>query len=258
VSALDRVLAAPGSLSARKALLAEWQAAGDPRAELIAKQLQYRTFPRTERSNPDARELDKAINRLIFEHGAEWSNGIAGLVTAYTYRRGLVAIVSLPGESFLRLAPELFQRAPIQHVDLTEPLGSVATIVDSPFVAMLSSLHIENVPAVFSDAEAAAFARGSAIDSLRSISLMYNDIHEVGIKALAASPHLKSTRCIRFEGNPVDPSPRVTDYDGEYEASRPALAQELERLYGPRPWLSVPTGDLGAWPPDRDELAVLP
>ncbi|MCX5746608.1 MAG: hypothetical protein NT062_29375 [Proteobacteria bacterium] len=38
----ERVLAEPGSIAARRALAAEWKAAGDPRALLIEKQLAQR------------------------------------------------------------------------------------------------------------------------------------------------------------------------------------------------------------------------
>ena len=63
MTAFDRVMAAPASLAARYALLAEWQAAGNPQAELLERQLALR------KHGPGGLELCLEIDKLIKAHG---------------------------------------------------------------------------------------------------------------------------------------------------------------------------------------------
>jgi len=254
---LQRVLAEPGSTAARKALAAEWRASGNPQVDLIDAQLEYRELERANKtSSPAAKALLVAIDRSIAQHGSVWAGALTKLVDSLEYRRGLIAKVTLSGERFLAVAPELFAHAPIQHVDFEAPLA-LDKLLASPFLGKLGSLAIQLQYAAFGDREAIAVARTRQLAGLRWLSLYANGIGEAGVEALAASPYLEGCVYLGLVDNPCDPTPSVVDYDGTEGVSRPPIADQLERSYGKRPWLSGPApGE--PWPPDRDDLVVTP
>lgn len=258
MNALDRVLEKPSSLAARYELLAEWQAAGHPQAALLEHQLTYRRYRGANRRSEDARRLAAEIDRLIEEQGRAWAGPVAERVTEYRFFRGLVAEIVLPGRRFLEVMPGLFPLAPIQHVILTAPWGSLEEIAASPLLARLTSLRIDGAGAAVGDAGALALAHSPHLAGLVSLTLEDDDIHEAGAAALVASPGLARVRYLSLGRNPCDPTPRVIDAGhGVHEAFRPPFAGELEQRYGARPWLALPAGDLAEWPPHHDELALL-
>jgi hypothetical protein len=58
-------------------------------------------------------------------------------------------------------------------------------------------------------------------------------------------------------GNPTNPTPSLSEYEGVENRGRPAIAEELERKFGKRAWLQVPA-EGSTWPPHRDDLATTP
>lgn len=253
---LQRVLAEPGSIAARKALAAAWRTQGDPRAELIDKQLALRELEHAKDfSSPRSRALDAEVTQIIAQHGRAYAGRVADLALAYQFRRGLVAHVTVSGEAFPRVAAELFTLAPIQHLNLVAPLGDLARVFATPQFARLVTLECVRHEGAFGDAGANALARARHASGLRWIDLMRDAIGEPGAEALAASPYLEHARFINFEHNPADPTPFAAEYEGVWSTGRPPLAQQLERTYGQRPWLAVPPGE---WPPRRDDVAVTP
>ena len=260
MKAFDRVMAEPASLAARYALLAEWKATHHPQAALLENQLAYRRYAYQDRSTAPARALDAEIGNLIAAHGREWAGRIAELVTGYTFHRGLVAQVELPGARFLEVGAELLALAPIQHVNLKGGISGdvIEALAKSPLLAKLSSLHVDGAGEALGDRGASAFANSPQVANLVELSLWHDAIERPGVEALAASKYLATAKYVGLVGNPVDPTPYVTDEgDGRYIAGRPALAAELEAKHGPRPWLEVPQGHIASWPWHQDELALI-
>lgn len=250
------VLAHPGSLDARRALLATWKAKGDARAELIEKQLEYREFARKQLlADARARQLSSEIHALIYKYKRAWAGDLAEFVTDYSYHRGLLAEVDVPGERFPRIASKLFASAPIQHLTITKPLGSIEALFASPYLERLVSLGMPDDG--LGDRGAITLARSPHVRNLRWLDLGSNEIGQAGVEALAASPYLASARFIGLGGNPVNPTPWVALDSGFYQKGQRSPAQELERTFGKRPWLDVPENPED-WPPDRDELAITP
>ncbi len=255
-SAFARVLAAPGSEAARRALLDEWRSAGDPRAALLADQLALRAHRLGGTlGTPDAQALYRRVNLAVARASRPLPRELAGWVTAVEYRRGLVAGVTLPGERFAAAAPTVFAVAPVQHVTLTGPLGDLGRLFATPGLERLVSLNIHGLGAAFGDAGAQALAASPHVGGLRWLALTDDDIGERGVDALAASPHLKTLRYLCLSGNRVDPTPYASAYEGVTTTGRPPLAVALEQRHGPRAWLMEPT-DAESWPPERDELGI--
>ena len=258
MSAFDRVIAQPASLAARYALLAEWKATNHPQAALLDKQLELRLITGSDLRSSRANRLVDSINALIDQHGRAWAGRVADLVDLYQFHRGLVAEVSLSGERFLEVMPELQRVQPVQHVNLRAPYGSIEAIASSPLLAKLSSLHLANAGAVIGDRGAIALANSPHVANLVELSLMGDEITQVGVEAIASSPYLANAKRISFANNPYDPTPRVIDEgDDNFLAFTPPAAGELEARFGKRPWLAAPIGYLPTWPPDKDELALV-
>jgi hypothetical protein len=254
-AAYARVLAEPSSLSARQALAIEWRAAKDSRAELIERQLRLRKY-RLEQTlwADEAVKLSGEINVLVRRNGKLWAGEVAPLVKSFAFHRGCLAEVTLSGAAFLTVMPKLVELAPVQHVNLIEPL-EFAAVVASPLLARMTSLKIIELGAGFGDAEAKLLAGSEHARNLRWVRLFSNAIGEAGVVALAASPHLASCVYLGLDGNPVDVTPGLDDSMGFVQPVRSSRAEELEKKYGPRPWLSLPEVD-APWPPDRDDVST--
>jgi hypothetical protein len=258
--AFQRVLAEPSSLAAREALAADYRANGDPRAELIDKQLRLRKhrLARTV-SSDEANALARETYVLVRKHGAAWAGELAKHVNDYTFHRGCIAEVTLPGITFGKEMPPLLRHAPIQHLNLVAPLA-LEEVVRSPHFARLTSLKIVEMGKEFGDKEAAMLAESPYSAGLKWIYLVDNSIGEAGVEALVASPYLASCIRIDLSGNPVDVTPGITTYEGIEDHYRSGRADELERKYGKRPWLAAPSADLTwwDWPPNRDDTCTTP
>jgi hypothetical protein len=258
VDAFERVLAKPGSIAARRALLAEWKAKGDPRAELLEQGLAYAEYQRTYTPGaPMADALQRAIVLNVAKNGPAWAGDIAFLAEEYEFRRGLVAWVKLSCADFVARARRLFACAPIQHVTLHAPIPSLKALFAVPWLSQLVSLEITGAGPAFGNAGAVALAKCVRARNLRWVSLTHCGIEEPGVEALAASPHLEQVQYLGLRGNPADLTPSICDDEGFYTASRPPLAAELEKLVGPRPWLALPA-DPAHWPPYSESFAVTP
>ncbi|MBA3452343.1 MAG: hypothetical protein H0T42_04520 [Deltaproteobacteria bacterium] len=247
--AFARVLAEPGSLAARHALLEAWRREGDPRGELLEPQLAYHATEQL--------ALLEKLNVLIADQGRTFAGELATLVDGFTFHRGLVAEITVTGTSFLALAPLVFRLAPIQHLTLRAPLPPVEELFGSRFLTKLVSLDMPTLGAAFGDRGAMALARSPHAQGLRWISLPGADIAEAGVEALAASPYLDGVRYLGLRDNPSDPTPYAREHDSRFDVGRPPLAIELERKFGVRPWLAVPTAP-EHWPPNREALAITP
>jgi hypothetical protein len=254
MDAFARVLAEPGSAAARRALLAEWKTKGDARADILQQQLDLILLERNNDESADA--LKRAIRVAVAKNGKQWAGELAGLVTKFVFRRGLVAEITISGADFVARAQRLFELAPIQHVTITAPLPSVTALFDLPQLAKLSTLNIPGLGAQFGDAGAIALAGCRHATNLKWISLTKDAVTLVGAESLAASTLLAGVHYLGLEGNPADPTPFAQEMqEGQWTAGRPALAAQLEAKFGSRPWLQTPNNP-EAWPPDHDALAI--
>lgn len=261
-TAWRRVLDEPGSLAARQALAAAYRAEGqEQRALLIENQIAVRAAElKDDWTGPLVVKQREEVKEILAKHGREFAGPVAKLVDTYEFHRGLVARIDLVGERFLTSASALFQAAPIQHVKLKPPYGDLPAIFALFEFSKLSSLLIEHDARYpFGDAEAIALA--NAPNNLRYLSLWQCDVGRKGVEALAASPYFKDTVFISLTGNPCDPTPlrELWDTGGygcpmEMNYSRPALAEELEKKFGRRPWLDLPNSEL----PSLDDIATTP
>lgn len=245
VVSMAPVVADPHDEQARSAYARAIAATDPARAELIEVQLQL-TRCRKARIRPD--DWGKLVHRehaLLTAHRARWAAGIRELVDGTLFLRGFVDKVTLPARRFLANAAELYRRAPILHLDLTEVQEVAAELFASPHLARIESLGLSR--SGLGDAEASLLAGSPHLGNLTWLDLHMNEIGRSGLEALAASTLLPKLRYVDFADNAIaDPTPRFAD---EYDSDSP-VARELQQKYGPRPWLSAEGH--GEWPPPRD------
>jgi hypothetical protein len=254
MNAFDRVMAAPASLAARYALLAEWRAAGNPQAELLEKQLLW--SPRVQY------ERRAEIDALVKAHGRVWAGRVADLVVGFKFYRGLVGRVEVSGERFLHVGEELLALAPIQHVQVVKPLASIEAVAASPLLARLSTLGINRFGDEVGDRGAIALAHSPHVAHLVTLELWRNAIGRDGVEALAASPYLHDLRFLDLSGNPADTTPlsvQINDVmtPAEYMWELPHLAHSLAVRFGSRPWLEHPTEEPDDFYFTEDERALV-
>ena len=253
---LEHAIAQPASLVARRALAAAWEAAGDPRAELIRVQLVFwEETARGGRASPRAQQARARADEPVRAHGRAWAGRIAALVERYRYHRGLVAEIKLSGDRLVELADELFALAPIQHLTLTAPIARWRELCALPRLAQIVSLEVAGVRA-FGDAEAMALASARHAAGLRWLGLSGCAIGQPGVEALAASPYLDQLTYLGLRDNPFDPSPQIWNDGGVITVEPHPGAAGLERAYGRRRWLTPTMDEAADWPPDPDALAA--
>ena len=231
---------------APRAAYARAVATTDPeRAELIDIQLELARADRAHTHTPPKLSNRTAI--LLHAHGARWTAGVQPLVDGWVFLRGFVEEVKLDAARFLAVAPELYHRAPVLHLDLTGVKPVAAELFRSPYLARIQSLDLRHNG--LGDEEVAALAASAHLANLAWLKLNNNKIGAAGLEALAASRNLPRLGYVGLRANAIpDPTPQHAD---EYDATSP-VGEELQRKYGPRPWLDA--RPRWQWPPPRDAV----
>ncbi|HEX3764856.1 MAG TPA: hypothetical protein VHW23_39440 [Kofleriaceae bacterium] len=221
-------------------------AANDPeRAELIDIQLELARARRAHTEDGHDGLVREEI--LLRQHGARWAADVQPLVDKWQFLRGFTDVVTLAAERFLTVAPELYRRAPVLHLNLTKVKPVAAELFRSPHLARIRSLSLLHNG--LGDAEVAALAASPYLANLAWLNLGNNKIGAAGVEAIAASRHLPHLGYVGLATNAIpDPTPRHAD---EYDAASP-VAEALQRTYGPRPWLDA--RPRWRWPPPRDAV----
>lgn len=167
--------------------LDESPAASDhARAALVRTQCALARLPT---DNPAHAALSQREADLLAAHQAEWAAGIAGLVAAFEFRRGLLDSVTMTGREFRRHAHELFRLAPIRRVRLTEPLGDLDALAACPQLAKLRELDLSG--ADLGNAGISTLAASPYVANLRSVELGFTGAGDGSAPALAAAPWAK-------------------------------------------------------------------
>jgi hypothetical protein len=197
MSAFKEVLEYPHSVSARKALIAELRASGDPRADFIEDHLRKDLH-----ELPVARtsEILRRLRRDLKQSGHQWAGRIADLTSDYQYELGLVAGVVITGATWLQHAAEIVRTAPILHLSLYGEVD-LAAAAQMPQMAQMRTLAVSGGEHLNDDA-AEAFARSPYILGLRVIDFAGGQMTARGLAALARSVAWDQLVSIDVTGNP--------------------------------------------------------
>ena len=181
-------------------------AQGDPYGAFIRAQL-AQTHALRYRSDEEASQREEEARRLRYAHRTpEWTNGIEKLVQLPKFIRGFVEKVVVDAEQYLTHADEIYQRAPIRHLVLSEVGDLATTIARDPHLAQLASLSLDNTSKKrpIGDAGLAAIAASSYLHRLKSLEVSFQGIGLPGLEALCASRALPSLIYVNLAGNQVE------------------------------------------------------
>lgn len=198
------------------------------------------------------RQLSRAIGPRI-------AADVAPLVSGWQLRRGFPELVEMTAASFLEHGQEVYRRAPVRHLILTEAAGRIGNLAASPLLARLTSLDLSGNR--IGDDGVELLLRSPYLTRIRLLGLSHTGIGPRGAEALAATTALPQLRYVHFVGNPVEITARPAGedpIDGRLvEVEYPPFGRELMERFGKLPWLTFtspnPANDL-YWPPDFGEV----
>jgi hypothetical protein len=237
-----QVVADPHSDPAREAFAVAVESTDPDRATLIRLQLK---MAQDRRNNEDSYPAAMQAGNLIRAHGTRWAEPVSQVVSGWQFLKGFVDLVKVDAEWFLEAGHEIYARAPVLHLDLTDAHLVKDELFSSPLLERVVSLHLMRND--LGDAEARLIADSPHLGNLEWLDLSHNRIGEEGLDALAASPNLPRLGYVDFRWNVADdPTPQHAD---EYDATS-LVGLALQEKYGRREWLDA--HPRRHWPPERD------
>ena len=256
----DAVVAAPHDDAPRLAMADYLDRQGDPWGAFIRAQLALSRALRRGATDEAMRHRDEA-EKLRRQHSKAWTNGVEKLVDLCTFSRGFVEEVSVEARQYIAHADELFRRAPIRHLSLSDVGDQLITILQNPRITQLVSLYLGNRSRhhAIGDAGLRVVAECPYLSGLKVLEVPKQDIGMAGVEALCASKRLPSLVYVNLWGNPVeDPEEGYgTDWvTGEVDRNGAYLSElghALEAKYGDLPWLHAPSRLLN-YPPRMEEF----
>ncbi|MCU0703597.1 MAG: TIGR02996 domain-containing protein [Fimbriiglobus sp.] len=196
------------------------------RAEFIRLQLALARLPD---DHPRRGDLVERENELRLRHADEWTRHLKGLADGYEFRRGIVDSVTVNVAQFAARGEELFRRAAVRRVRITDAGSHVHRLIHLPVLAQVRELglcgadlgngglnvllrsphlgHVEALDLSFNglcDAGVWRLAECSGLPSLAALHLNDNGlITASGVKRLAESPHFGGLRVLDLSANDV-------------------------------------------------------
>jgi uncharacterized protein (TIGR02996 family) len=252
------VLDRPADDAPRALFAALLDAQGDPYGAFIRAQL-ARTRALRSGTDEEAWRLYDEARRIEAEHRtAAWTNGVEKLVKHVQFIRGFVDRVIIDARRYVDHADELYRRAPIRHLVLTEVGDLMTAIARDPHLLQITWLTIEGKPPI-GDAGLAAIAASPHLRGLQVLGAVGQGIGMAGLEALCASKAVPSLVYVNLVGNRFEDP--IEGYGTDWATGRidlngaylPPFGRELEAKYGELPWLHAPSR-LRHFPPPADEL----
>ncbi len=233
---LDAVLANPG---AREPRLAFGKAAGGARESFIQLQLTASDAQRAGKSSPALVEADRLL--ATGDRRLAWANGILERVPEARFLRGFVELLVIDAAKLVIEHRDLYARAPIRHLDVTDARPQLATLFGSAALAPIVGLsfNLDGTPhggKPVGDGVVDALLASPHLGNLRFLDLRGQELSAAAMLRLARAPQLAALEVGLLDGLTEDVS---TDYDRTITDVRPSdpLAA-FEQTVGTRvPWL---------------------
>ena len=171
-------------------IYADWlEERGDPRGRFVRAQCRA---ARLAPNCPARLELEAEAHSLLFRHEQEWLGPLAGQVSNWEFRRGLLAWVAVEATTFLAHAAEWLPALPLLGVYLRKARGHVAALADCPQLAFLNALYLGDNN--LEDSDLAALLRSPHLRRLCELGLQSNKLSADGARQLASCPNLPRLR----------------------------------------------------------------
>jgi uncharacterized protein (TIGR02996 family) len=179
---LEHVCAGPDDDSPRL-IYADWlDERDDPRGEFIRVQIALSRLPAHDLRRPGLLDREAV---LLARHHAEWSEPLRGLAGSAEFRRGFIESVIVDAATFLRRTNDLFQQAPIGHVQFLDVSSCLHELMACPELSRLSAITISAQH--IGERLARALIESPHVTGLRSLNLNRNRIGDRGAERLSWS-----------------------------------------------------------------------
>jgi hypothetical protein len=215
-------------------------AATDPaRAAYIRADL---AVSRAARAAKQPKASDVSASRKAYSgNWQRWMGGLEAVLPPgppkVAFGRGFVEQVSAAAAWLLDHAPDVFARAPVLDLRVTDLAGHEEAFFDAPWLSRIRALWLaENK---LGDHGAECIASSPFLARVRLLDLGFNGIGADGLDALATSPKLPSLRFVHLRGNRAPDPNYETDRQEATEwgpISTNASALFLQRYPG-CPWI---------------------
>jgi hypothetical protein len=170
-----------------------------------------------------------------------WQRSVDVGVEEYEFYRGFVELVQVSGSLFIDAGQQLFEAAPVRHLDLNSTTGLWDELRNDPGFARIRSISLNNNELTNQDVR--SLSESPFLQELTWLTLINNaKVSEDGIEALAANfkTNLPKLRYVSFAGTRFNPVERyAADDDVITSTWLPEIGEKLEREFGPLPWLRI-------------------
>jgi hypothetical protein len=233
------ILEEPGTIAPRLSLAARW---GGARERFVRAQIEVSDLMRAGRTY--ARPSSEA-KRLLAGNERAWAGDVADRVPTFRFLRGFVEWVVVDAAAFAGSWKQLFDSAPIRHIDV----AGIGAAIDTFFACegleriIGLSFNLYGTPhntSVLGDRGARALAACSHLRGLRYLDVRHNAIGEDALAELTRSPNLSALDVGLIDNNAIaELREDVThDYDGTLTDIRPSKAlYQFEQKHAACSWL---------------------
>ncbi len=170
--------------------------ADQARAELIRLQCALSRLPG---EHPRRAELADRVGELLLAHRAAWSEALGGLTNGVEFRRGMLESVSLDAGTFVDRGDELFRKAPIRRVRLTDAVRHLARVAESPVLGQVRELDLSGND--LGNGGVQVLLHSPYLARLEALDLSFNSLGDLGIRHLAHATGLPRLRSLALTDN---------------------------------------------------------
>lgn len=260
-SLFANVLADPDADAPRLELARFLDAQADPQGELIRLQIENVKELRKYGPTPDYRRMYLRTKELLSQHETEWTREVAQIAAHLSIARGFVEGVTLDAPRFFDAVPRLYKLAPIRKLVLVDAGPLAEKIAQSPLLDQIVSLIFYNQSKThpIGDDGLRALAASPHVKRMKRLGLTSNDIGPTGLEALAESKRMPELIHVELGGNRIEPpfetygTDNMTGLVNRQGIELPEAGRQLEAKYGQLAWLHGPS-QLARFPPDDSDL----
>ncbi len=230
------------------------------RADFIETQLELAQKRREHRRVREWAPLSDRCDQILKTAAFSWRKPLAELIDRDVvkrpqFMRGFVEYITIDAEQFDKRANDLFSRAPILHVSLTDVVRRPELFANVS-IARLVTIDISGQQV--DDETIETLARSPHVRNVRLLDISANRITQTGLDAICASPNLKQLLYVNCVGNKFADPTDIAGTEGEeiIQTDPSDAGAALEKRFGRIGWLHAPDFFDVAYPPTM--LAVEP
>jgi uncharacterized protein (TIGR02996 family) len=166
------------------------------RAEFIRLQCALARLPDEDPQSAAVRERERDLGE---NNKFQWTAGLAPLVEAWVFHRGVIDSVSVDAGKFLRSGEAIFANAPVRKVRLLNVADHLGKLVQSPLLRLVRELDLSLNE--LGDRGPMLLGKSPHLGRLDTLNLGYTELGNPGLQAIANTPVFGSLRSLQLAGN---------------------------------------------------------